>query len=117
MTNRIFFLLLPVLVGAVIFSACGAGEAAPPAQDLRLWYRQPAQTWEEALPVGNGRIGAMVFGDPLREHLQLNEATIWAGVPKPAALDPHRREWLARQSELIFAGKIRQKLIRIRIGG
>ena len=46
---------------------------------LKLWYRQPATAWEEALPVGNGRIGAMVFGDPLNEHLQLNEESIWAG--------------------------------------
>jgi len=69
-----------------------------------LWYRQPAQNWEEALPVGNGRLGAMVFGDVGREHLQLNEATIWAGVPKPAAFDPRAKELLARQRELIFAG-------------
>lgn len=49
------------------------------AADLRLWYRQPAAVWEEALPVGNGRIGAMVSGDPRHEHLQLNEESIWAG--------------------------------------
>lgn len=46
---------------------------------LKLWYRQPAAVWEEALPVGNGRLGAMVFGDPVNERLQLNEESIWAG--------------------------------------
>ena len=46
---------------------------------LKLWYKQPAAVWEEALPVGNGRIGAMIFGDPVHERLQLNEESIWAG--------------------------------------
>ena len=46
---------------------------------LKLWYRNPASVWEEALPVGNGRLGAMVFGDPVHERLQLNEESIWAG--------------------------------------
>ncbi|MDP9423603.1 MAG: glycoside hydrolase family 95 protein [Pseudomonadota bacterium] len=49
--------------------------------DARLWYRQPASHWEEALPVGNGRLGAMVFGRPVQERLQLNEDTLWAGSP------------------------------------
>jgi alpha-L-fucosidase 2 len=57
----------------------------------RLWYRQPAVDWNEALPVGNGRLGAMVFGYPGREKLQLNEETLWAGAPidnnNPAALE------------------------------
>jgi alpha-L-fucosidase 2 len=46
---------------------------------LKLWYRQPARGWVEALPVGNGRLAAMVFGDVRREHLQLNEDTVWSG--------------------------------------
>jgi alpha-L-fucosidase 2 len=52
------------------------------AQDqnaLKLWYRQPASAWTQALPVGNGRLAAMVFGDPRKEHLQLNEDTVWSG--------------------------------------
>lgn len=56
--------------------------AAPPApaQDV-LWYRQPASTWTEALPVGNGRLGAMVFGGTASERMQLNEDTLWSGGP------------------------------------
>ncbi len=49
--------------------------------DLRLWYDQPAVEWVEALPIGNGRLGAMVFGDPAHDRLQLNEDTVWAGEP------------------------------------
>lgn len=47
----------------------------------KLWYNKPAQQWIEALPIGNGRIAAMVFGDPYKEKLQLNEATFWSGGP------------------------------------
>lgn len=47
----------------------------------KLWYDKPAQQWVEALPIGNGRIAAMVFGDPYKEKLQLNESTFWSGGP------------------------------------
>ncbi|MDI9641078.1 glycoside hydrolase family 95 protein [Kamptonema cortianum] len=56
----------------------------------RLWYRSPANTeseWNKALPIGNGRLGGMVFGDPYHERIQLNEDTIWAGPPVPAQPD------------------------------
>jgi len=66
------------------------GMSRMPGPD-RLWYRQPAADWNEALPVGNGRLGAMVFGYPNHEKLQLNEETVWAGSPvdnnNPAALE------------------------------
>lgn len=48
---------------------------------MKLWYDEPADQWVEALPVGNGRLGAMIYGDPAREELQLNEETVWAGEP------------------------------------
>ena len=51
------------------------------AQDLKLWYEKPAAEWVEALPVGNGRLGAMVFGGTENERIQLNEGTLWAGGP------------------------------------
>ncbi|PJJ47791.1 glycoside hydrolase family 95 protein [Hymenobacter chitinivorans] len=59
----------------------GAAEAKPKPTPLRLWYDKPAANWNEALPLGNGRLGTMVFGGPARERLQLNEETIWAGGP------------------------------------
>ena len=53
------------------------GEAAPPESPWALWYRRPAARWLEALPVGNGRLGAMVFGGVSTERLALNESTFW----------------------------------------
>jgi alpha-L-fucosidase 2 len=80
------------------------GEAPPPSETLCLWYRQPARQWVEALPVGNGRLGAMVFGGIVEERLQLNEDTLWAGGP----YDPNNPEALAALPEarrLIFDGR------------
>ncbi|HEY3136371.1 MAG TPA: glycoside hydrolase family 95 protein [Blastocatellia bacterium] len=80
------------------------GQAAPPEEPLSLWYRRPARQWVEALAVGNGRLGAMVFGGVERERLQLNEDTLWAGGP----YDPNNPEALAALPEarrLIFEGK------------
>ena len=51
------------------------------AQNFRLWYNKPSKEWTDALPLGNGRLGAMVFGIPAQEHIQLNEQTIWGGSP------------------------------------
>lgn len=64
-----------VLITVCMFSICNA------QNDLKLWYNKPATNWNEALPIGNGRLAAMVFGNPAQERLQLNEETIWAGGP------------------------------------
>ena len=74
------------LVPAIIAAPPHAGSQAPASVEpsespLTLWYRQPAAQWVEALPVGNGRLGAMVFGGIEHERLQLNEDTLWAGGP------------------------------------
>lgn len=81
-----------------------SADAERSSDALTLWYRQPARVWVEALPVGNGRIGAMVFGDVVSERLQLNEDTFYSGGPydsnnpdAPAALPEVRR--------LLFAGR------------
>ncbi len=57
-------------------------QAAAGDANSRLWYRQPAAEWNEALPIGNGRMGAMVFGDPAKERVQFNESTVWSGAPR-----------------------------------
>jgi alpha-L-fucosidase 2 len=80
------------------------GNASAPNEPLNLWYRQPATKWEEALPVGNGRIGAMVFGGVNHERLQLNEDTLWAGGPYDP-VNPQAREALPEVRRLIFEQK------------
>jgi alpha-L-fucosidase 2 len=83
-----------------------AAEAKPEAEH-RLWYRQPAREWLEALPVGNGRLGAMVFGGVPRERLQLNEGTLWAGGPHDYT-PPDAAAALPEIRRLIFAGEWRK---------
>jgi len=86
--------------------------------DMRLWYRQPANEWVEALPIGNGRLGAMVFGGIQRERIQLNEDSVWSGEPveqdKPGAA-----KYLAEVRQLLFDGKYVQaeKLVAEKIMG
>jgi alpha-L-fucosidase 2 len=72
--------------------------------DLWLWYTRPAQEWVEALPVGNGRLGAMIFGGLETEHLQLNEDTLWSGGPKEWN-NPSARDQLPEVRRLLFAGR------------
>lgn len=81
--------------------------AAQRSGDLKLWYDEAAGRWEEALPVGNGRIGAMIFGNPHREQIQLNEETVWAGEPGNN-LTPELKEDLPKIRELLFAGEYKK---------
>lgn len=74
---------------------------------LKLWYDKPAKQWVEALPLGNGRLGAMVFGDPEKEVIQLNENTVWAGSPNRND-SPETKEELPEVRKLIFEGKYRE---------
>ncbi|MGA2254487.1 MAG: glycoside hydrolase N-terminal domain-containing protein, partial [Thermoguttaceae bacterium] len=89
---------------AAVFEGRIDGDAPPPEEPLSLWYRRPAGHWTEALPIGNGRLGGMVFGGIDGERIQLNEATLWAGGP----YDPNNAEapaLLPEARRLIFAGK------------
>jgi alpha-L-fucosidase 2 len=96
------FLAWALLLGPLLTAAKPA--ASPATTPLKLWYARPAANWNEALPIGNGRLGAMVFGGPAQERLQLNEATIWAGGPnnnvKPDALPVIRQ-----LRELLLSGQ------------
>lgn len=71
---------------------------------MKLWYDKPAEQWVEALPVGNGRLGAMVFGHPNKELIQLNENTIYAGQPNQNG-NLKAKEVLPEVRQLIFDGK------------
>lgn len=87
---------------APLLTAPAAAESPQTAQ--RLWYRRPADEWVEALPVGNGRLGAMVFGGTHTERLQLNENSLFSGGPYDST-NPRAREGLPRVRELVFAGR------------
>lgn len=84
---------------------CGAGEASPPRHAGRsLWYRQPSRDWNDALPLGNGRLGAMVFGGVPRERIQCNEDTFWSGRPHDYSVDGASGS-LPEIRRLMFAGR------------
>jgi len=74
---------------------------------MKLQYRQPAQKWTEALPVGNGRLGAMVFGGTEHEQLQFNDDTLWTGQPHEYQHDGAVK-YLPTVRKLLFEGKQRQ---------
>ena len=78
-TKTVQFSLLSLL--SLLSSVAFATSAVPDKTELKLWYNQAATLWEEALPLGNGRLGAMVYGKPADETIQLNENTFWAGGP------------------------------------
>lgn len=92
------------VLGALLFSF---QVKAQNDNNLKLWYNQPARQWVEALPVGNGRLGAMVFCDPSKETIQLNENTIWAGQPNRND-NPNAKASLEEVRKLIFEGKYKE---------
>jgi alpha-L-fucosidase 2 len=77
--------------------------------DLKLWYKQPAAEWVEALPVGNGRLGAMVFGHPVHERIQLNEESIWAGS-KINNNNPNALKALPKLQKALFEDRFKDAL-------
>jgi len=85
-------------------------------RDLKLWYNKPAQNWNEALPIGNGRLGAMVFGSVNQERIQLNEATLWSGGPANTNPNPQASQYLDEIRKALFkedykqAEKLTQKI-------
>ncbi|MBE7174991.1 MAG: glycoside hydrolase family 95 protein [Mucilaginibacter polytrichastri] len=84
-------------------------EAVFAQQNLKLWYKQPAKVWTQALPLGNGRIGAMVFGRPQHELIQLNEATLWSGKPVQKNVNPDAFPYLAQVRRAILEEQDYQK--------
>ncbi len=114
---RLLAATLALLLQAPVHAQSGSGEP-PPA---RLWYDEPASEWIEALPVGNGRLGAMVFGGVTTERLQLNEDTLWAGGPynpaNPEALDalPEIRRLLAEEQYAEAQALVQDKFMSVPI--
>ncbi|MCC9136121.1 glycoside hydrolase N-terminal domain-containing protein [Pontibacter silvestris] len=97
-------LLLSLLFIFLAFHINGQHNQQPSQHDLNLWFSKPASEWNEALPVGNGRLGAMVFGGIASERFQLNEETVWTGKPADF-VNPEAREALPEVRALLFSGK------------
>lgn len=93
-----------LIVIALFLSGCSQNNSKEKQQNSRLWYSQPAEKWEEALPMGNGRLGVMVYGKPSHEHIQLNDDSLWPadlGWDEPAGDEKD----LEKIRELLFKGK------------
>ncbi|HEY0740463.1 MAG TPA: glycoside hydrolase family 95 protein [Chryseosolibacter sp.] len=98
MKNIVFVFLLVLVITAQ------AQEKTP----LKLWYKTPSgKTWENALPIGNGRLGAMIYGNPEKEIIQLNEHTVWSGSPNRND-NPEALAALPKIQQLIFDGKYKE---------
>jgi alpha-L-fucosidase 2 len=114
-SRRTFLKSVSAAVGAASLSAAGLGEETGSGTGTgagidtstgneKLWYTKPAAEWLEALPIGNGRISAMVFGGTDHERLQLNEGTLWAGGPHDYT-SPDGLAALPEIRRLVFAEK------------
>jgi alpha-L-fucosidase 2 len=95
------------IISTVVFCvSCffAPAQTATPSSPLKLWYDKPAKAWEEALPLGNAKTGAMVFGGVVTERLQLNDNTLWSGFPE-AGNNPNGIAILPQVREQVFAGR------------
>ena len=93
------------LLGAMATAALNRGLAIPEIRETPIWLQRPADRWLQALPVGNGRLGAMVFGGTNRELLHLTESTLWSGAPPVHDVNPAARESISAIRNLFFAGR------------
>lgn len=96
------FHLLIIILYAIILAGCQSKNES--SQDSTLWYKQPAKEWTDALPIGNGNLGAMIFGGVKKDHIQFNDATFWTGEPR----DYNRKDafrYLPEIRKLLFEGK------------
>lgn len=90
-----------LLILGILAICTGSVQAQP---EYKLWYDRPAERWVEALPLGNGRLGAMIYGNPMHDELQLNEETVWGGSPYNNT-NPKAKDALPEIRKLIFEGK------------
>src|SRR3569833_4603632 len=104
-TKFIVFKLFAILIFGCQAVHCGAAEAVPP--DMVTWYRQPAIDWLQAMPLGNGMIGAMVFGGVPQERIALNESSFWSGRPH-APDDTNAFQYFPQIRDLVFADKFQE---------
>ncbi len=107
MIRRIWFIYLGCFLTLTANHPAGGSRALAvqaDSQPWRLWYDKPASEWTEALPVGNGSLGGMIYGGIDREHIQFNEDTLWTGMPRDYS-NPEAYEYLSQIRELLVRGK------------
>ena len=105
-------LIVLILIIAVTSGGCGISNSKVQSKQLTLWYDQPAEKWLEALPLGNGRLGAMVFGGVKNERVQLNEDTLWAGPPVPEVKEGSLENYMkAREAALAGDNALAESII------
>ncbi|MCP4709359.1 MAG: glycoside hydrolase family 95 protein, partial [Planctomycetes bacterium] len=93
------------MLSSILWAQTGGSDAA--VGDMRLWYDRPAEVWVEALPVGNGSLGGMVFGGIEKEHVQFNHDTLWTGIPHDYS-NPRAFKNLAEIRQLLLEDRQRQ---------
>ena len=101
MKSRIHSLLF-IFMGSIVLSIPLKAQSLP--SGMKIWFNRPAEIWNDALPVGNGRLGAMIFGGVEKERLQLNEESVWTGAPRWDA-NPDALKNLPKVRKLLFEGK------------
>ena len=102
-----FSRLLPTLFLAISTILLSYGQQSP-SNPMKIWFDRPSTIWEEGFPIGNGHIGAMIFGNPNEEHLQLNHHEFWAGSPYNNANPRAGRDTLDKVQRLIYEGKYQE---------
>jgi alpha-L-fucosidase 2 len=102
MKSKRFFTAL--VSGLLLLSFTLSAQDNSKPSGMKIWFNKPAETWNDALPVGNGRLGAMVFGGIEKERLQLNEESVWTGEPRWDA-NPDALKNLPKVRKLLFEGK------------
>src|SRR3954469_6815338 len=91
------------IFSAIVYACVTLISFAANSSPLQLWYPNPAKVWTEALPLGNGRLGVMVFGGAPDERLALNEDTVWAGGPHHNNM-PTAHDAIIEAQRLVLAG-------------
>ena len=104
--QKIFMILQRFLIATLFALLLITGSTQTNTQ-LQLWYSKPATKWVEALPIGNGRLGAMVFGGVEQDRIQFNEETLWTGGPGNSNRDG-AANYLPEIRRLLFEGKQEQ---------
>ena len=98
-------LLLNVAASAIVASLCQAAGVSPPTEPMSVWFTNPAKSFHESCPLGNGRLGAMDFGGVGTERIVLNESSLWSGGPYDGnKYDAY--QCLPEVREKLFAGDI-----------